>query len=368
MNKNLNDQVFMAEALRLAEKGLYSTRSNPRVGCVIVKDNNILGRGYHISPGSPHAEVIALNAVTESVNSTVYVTLEPCSHQGKTPPCVEALVKAKVSRVVAAMKDPNPLVNGEGLEYLRNHDIETSINILELEAIELNKGFIKRMTIGRPYITVKSAISLDGKTAMESGVSKWISGDKSRLDVQKLRARSCAIMTGIDTVIEDNPNLNVRLDSIENNFKQPKRVILDTHLRISSKANVLNQPENVIIYTCVAEDQIPIELKNCNVEIVVSKMSNNHIDLNRVMSDLAQRGINEVLVEAGSTLVGSLLEKKLVDEMIVYLSPHIMGDTGYGLAKLNSIKSMQDRIKLEILQSRKIGDDIKLQLRPQYSY
>ena len=361
----------MAEALRLAEKGLYTTRSNPRVGCVIVKDNNILGRGYHISPGSPHAEVVALNTVSDSVNSTAYVTLEPCSHQGKTPPCVEALVEAKVSRVVAAMKDPNPLVNGEGLEYLRNHNIEITINILESEALKLNKGFIKRMTLDRPYITVKSAISLDGKTAMESGESKWISSDESRLDVQKLRARSCAIMTGVDTIIKDNPNLNVRLVNNElnigNNFQQPRRIILDTHLRISPNANILNQSEDVIIYTCVEESEIPIELKNCNAIIVTTNLDNS-VDLDSVMRDLAERGINEVLVEAGSTLVGSLLESKLVDEMIVYLAPHIMGDAGYGLAKLTSVQSMQDRIKLEILQSRKIGNDIKLKLKPQYSY
>ncbi|MEJ2115134.1 MAG: bifunctional diaminohydroxyphosphoribosylaminopyrimidine deaminase/5-amino-6-(5-phosphoribosylamino)uracil reductase RibD, partial [Gammaproteobacteria bacterium] len=296
---------------------------------------------------------------------------EPCSHQGQTPPCVKALVEAKVSRVVAAMKDPNPLVNGEGLVYLRSHNIETSVNILEAEALDLNKGFIKRMTTDRPYITVKSAVSLDGKTAMQSGESKWISSDASRLDVQRLRARSCAIMTGIDTVIEDNPNLNVRLDNIDLNigvnFQQPKRVILDTHLRIPPNANVLNHSEEVIIYTCVVKDKIPIVLKNCNAEIVTTKLD-DQIDLSSVMSDLAERGINEVLVEAGSTLVGSLFEHKLVDEMIVYLAPHIMGDAGHGLAKLNSIQSMEDRINLEILQSRKIGDDIKLQLKPQYSF
>ncbi len=371
MNNDINDQVFMAEALRLAEKGLYTTRSNPRVGCVVVKDKEIIGRGFHLSPGGSHAEVLALNSTPNSANSTVYVTLEPCSHQGKTPPCVNALVDAKVSRVVAAMKDPNPVVNGKGLAYLNNHDIETAINILETDALELNKGFVKRMEESRPYITVKSAISLDGKTALKSGESKWISCTESRQDVQKLRARSCVVMTGIDTIMNDDPHLTVRLNSnelnIEGELQQPKRVILDTHLRISPKANILNQAEDVIIYTCVDKNKISDELNNSNAEIITTKLTNNHVDLIDVMKDLAEREFNEVLVEAGSTLVGSLLEDKLVDELIVYLAPHIMGDASYGLARLHSIKTMKDRVKLEICQTRKIGSDIKLQLKPKYN-
>jgi len=372
MNKNQNDQVFMAEALRLAEKGLYTTRTNPRVGCVIVKDGEIAGRGYHLSPGNPHAEILALDSVTDCASATIYVSLEPCSHHGKTPPCAEALVAAKVSRVVAAMTDPNPLVNGRGLKFLQSHGIQTETNILKSEAAELNKGFAKRMTSGRPYMTVKSAISLDGKTALQSGESKWISSNESRVDVQKLRARSCAIMTGIDTVVADDPNLTVRLSSeelaIENHIQQPKRVILDTDLRISSSAKVLNQAEDedVIIYSCAAENKKSIKLKKNNVEIVITKKVNNHVDLNTVMNDLAKRGINEVLVEAGSTLVGSLFENKLVDEMIIYMAPHIMGDASFGLAKLDSIQVMQDRIEFDISQTRKIGKDIKLQLKPQY--
>ncbi len=371
MNKNQNDQAFMAEALRLAAKGLYTTRTNPRVGCVIVKDGEIIGRGFHLSPGNPHAEVLALEDVKQnSKGSTIYVNLEPCSHHGKTPPCAEALAAAKVSRVVTAMTDPNPLVNGQGLKLLQSHGIQTETNVLKSEATELNKGFIKRMTNGRPYLTVKSAISLDGKTALQSGESKWISSNESRTDVQKLRARSCAIMTGIDTVVTDDPSLNVRLNEedlgVEDHIEQPKRVILDTDLRISSSAKILNQTGDVIIYTCAAENKKSTELKKHNVEIVITKKTNNHVDLNAVMNELEKRDINEVLVEAGSTLIGSLLENKLVDEMIIYMAPHIMGDASFGLAKLDSIQAMQDRIELNICQTRNIGNDIKLQLKPKY--
>lgn len=360
----------MAEALQLARKGLYTTRQNPRVGCVVVKNSEVIGRGYHLSPGSPHAEVLALSTVKDSSRATIYLNLEPCSHHGKTPPCVEALVAAKVSRVVAAIIDPNPLVRGKGLEYLHNHGIKTAINILENEATELNKGFVMRMTNARPYVTVKTAISLDGKTAFNSGESKWISSHESRIDVQKQRARSCAIMTGINTIIADNPRLTVRLSNEElgivDNIRQPKRIILDTQLRIQPSAKVLNQSDDVIIYTCV-ENRKSTELKLRNVKVIMVKKTANHVDLDAVMKDLADRGVNEVLVEAGSTLVGKLFENKLVDEMILYMAPHIMGDACFGMAKLDSTQSMQDRIEFEISQTRKVGKDIKLQLKPQYS-
>ncbi|QMU60781.1 MAG: bifunctional diaminohydroxyphosphoribosylaminopyrimidine deaminase/5-amino-6-(5-phosphoribosylamino)uracil reductase RibD [Gammaproteobacteria bacterium] len=371
MNKYLNDQAFMVEALQLARKGLYTTRTNPRVGCVVVKNGEIISRGYHLSPGKPHAEILALNTVRDSSDTTLYVTLEPCSHHGKTPPCAEALVAAKVARVVTAMRDPNPLVNGKGLEYLESHGIKTTTGILEADAMELNKGFVKRMTQDRPYITVKSAISLDGKTALKSGESKWISSDESRLDVQKLRARSCAIMTGIDTVLADDPSLTVRLSKeqlgIENNIQQPKRVILDTQLRISANAKTLQTSEDVIIYTCAKRNDKFAEIESNQVEIVNTERSNNNVNLQAVIIDLAKRGFNEVLVEAGSTLVGSLLKNHFVDEMIVYMAPHIMGHSSYGMAKLDFIESMQDRIEFEICQTRKVGRNLKLQLKPQYS-
>jgi diaminohydroxyphosphoribosylaminopyrimidine deaminase/5-amino-6-(5-phosphoribosylamino)uracil reductase len=371
MNKIQNDHAYMAEALQLAEQGLYTTRSNPRVGCVIVKQDQIIGRGYHLSPGNPHAEIVALNNISETAkNSTVYVSLEPCAHHGNTPPCAEALVNAKVSRVVSAIADPNPLVNNKGLKHLQRNGIETTIDILAGEAQELNKGFFKRMLSGRPFITVKSAISLDGKTALASGESKWITSDESRIDVQKLRARSCAIMTGIDTVIADDPSLTVRLDKnqlgISTSIAQPKRVILDTQLRIATNAKILQHPEEVLIYTCAEKTEKYTELENNRIKIINVNRSNNKIDLLAVVDDLAARGINEVLVEAGSTLVGSLLESELVDEMIIYIAPHIMGHSSNGLAKLDFIQNMQDRIELEICQIRKIGPDFKLQLKPKF--
>lgn len=371
MNKNPNDQFYMAEALRNAAKGLYTTRTNPRVGCVIVKDGELIAHGHHQSPGNPHAEINALSSIANSTNATVYVSLEPCSHYGKTPPCAEALVAAKVARVVAAMHDPNPLVNGEGLAYLQEHGIKTDSHVLENEALELNKGFVKRMTTNRPYITVKSAISLDGKTALKSGESKWISSDASRIDVQKLRARSCAIMTGIETVIADDPNLTVRLSkeelSIETQLTQPKRVVLDTRLRISSKAKILKHAEEVIIYTCATDNEKISKLKKLKAEVVSADLINDNVDLEFVMKDLGKRGINEILVEAGSTLVGSLLERQLVDEMVVYMAPHIMGDASHGLAKLGSIQSMQDRIELDVVQTRTIGNDFKITLKPKFT-
>lgn len=365
MNNNPNDQYFMAEALRLAENGLYTTRTNPRVGCVIAKGGEILARGYHLYPGEAHAEVAALDSIADGTDTTLYVSLEPCSHHGKTPPCVETIVNAKVARVVAAMHDPNPLVNGKGLDYLQQHGIDTTTNILENEAIELNKGFVKRMTHNKPYVTVKSAISLDGKTALNSGESKWISSDASRNDVQKLRARSCAIMTGIDTVIADDPRLTVRLEE-EKTIQQPVRVILDTHLRVSPTAKILENADEVIIYTCTNDNKKIAELVELKAQVITTELLNDNVDLEFVLRDLANRGINEVLVEAGATLIGSLLENKLVDELIVYMAPHIMGDASHGLAKVESILTMQDRIEFDVCQTRKIGNDLKIQLKPNY--
>ena len=371
MNKTVNDYAYMAQALRLAEKGIYTTRNNPRVGCVIVRENEVVGKGFHQYPGQAHAEINALeNAVGRTENATVYINLEPCAHTGKTPPCIEALIAAKISRVVVAMQDPNPQVNGKGLAYLETNGIETDCNILKSEAEELNKGFIHRVSIGRPYVTIKSAISLDGKTALQSGESKWISSDESRLDVQKLRARSCAIMTSIDTILSDDPRLTVRLSNeelgLEQNLQQPTRVILDTHLRIPINAQVLNLPEEVIIYTASIKSDKLKKLKDQNIEVVKVEQSDNNLDLISVMHDLAKREINELLVESGSTLVGSLIDKKLADEMIIYIAPHLLGESSKGLAKLDSISTMQDRINFQICQTRKVGQDIKLQLKPQY--
>ncbi len=364
----LNDHAWMAEAIRLAQKGLYTTRANPRVGCVIVKEGNAIARGYHAFPGRHHAEINAINNATESIeNAVVYVTLEPCVHDGKTPPCVESLVAAKVGRVVAATEDPNPLVNGKGLAYLSRHGIETHCNVLQKEALELNKGFIKRMHTNRPYVTVKSAISLDGKTALASGESKWITGEPARLDVQKLRARSCAILSGIGTILADDPRLTVRLSKeslgLEEEPEQPLRVVLDTDLRIPESAKALHALGKTIIYTCSNDAQKVDRLQDKNVEVVTLEQT-KLLGLAEVMHDLGGRGINEVLVEAGATLVGSLLDQGLVDEMIVYMAPHLIGEAGRGLANLPLITDMQDRLAMRVKDISVIGDDIKLKARP----
>ncbi|MEM7402066.1 MAG: bifunctional diaminohydroxyphosphoribosylaminopyrimidine deaminase/5-amino-6-(5-phosphoribosylamino)uracil reductase RibD [Pseudomonadota bacterium] len=371
MNTIFNDQAFMAKALRLAKKGLYTTRNNPKVGCVIVKNNSIIGQGFHAYPGEPHAEINALNNVKGSAeNATVYVTLEPCAHHGKTPPCIDSLIKAQVARVVVAMQDPNPLVNGKGLLHLQSNNIKTTSNIMASEAAALNKGFVQRCTKNRPYITVKSAISLDGKTALKSGESKWITSEAARKDVQKLRARSCAILTGIETILLDDPSLNVRIKQselgIEKEIQQPIRIILDTQLRITQSAKILHEAGEVIIYTCSNDDKKLSALNDLNIEVVQIENDETGISLKSVMTDLSSREINEVLVEAGSTLVGSLLRVKLVDEMIVYMAPHIMGSEALNMASISVIEAMQDRIHFKIQDVRRIGPDLKITMNSKF--
>ena len=358
----------MAEALRIARNGEFSVRINPRVGCIIVKEGNVIGSGYHARYGEAHAEVNALNNAKENTEgATAYVTLEPCAHQGNTPPCVEALAQAKISRVVVAMQDPNPLVNGRGLQKLKQQGIETSCNILENEAHDLNKGFIKRIKTNLPYITTKSAISIDGKTAITSGESKWITGEEARYDVHKIRARSCAIITGISTVIADNPLLNARLSNIDvRELVQPIRVILDSTLQIPSNAKILQPPGKVLIYTCNKDKEKSATLHNNNVEVILAEEVDDTVDLEFIMHNLANRGINEVLVEAGPTLIGKFLKKSMVDEMIIYIAPHILGNSKYGLANITEIKSMKERVDLDFVENKIIGRDIKLTAKPRF--
>lgn len=359
----------MAEALRQARKGKYSVRINPRVGCVIVKGEEIIASGFHACYGQAHAEINALNSAKKNTEgATAYITFEPCAHQGNTPPCVEALVQAKISRAVIAMQDPNPLVNGKGLEKLNQHGIKTRCNVLQKEAMELNKGFIKRITTNLPYITTKSAVSIDGKTAIASGESKWITGDEARYDVHKIRARSCAIATGVDTVIADDPLLTARLSNTDSReLVQPTRVIFDTHLRTPLDAKVLQPPCKVLIYTCSNDGERAAAFRNENVEVIIAEEVDGVVDIVSAMQNLANRGINEVLVEAGPTLIGKFLEKSMVDEMIIYLAPHLLGNSEYGLANLSTIKSMQDRVDLEIVDNKIIGRDIKITAKPKYN-
>ena len=354
-----HDTDYMQRALRLAERGLYTTDPNPRVGCVIVRDNRIVGEGWHRRAGEPHAEILALReAGGQAAGATVYVTLEPCCHHGKTPPCAEALVNAGVARVVAAMQDPNPEVAGGGFEYLRSHGVEARSGLLEQDAVAVNPGFVKRMQSGRPLIRVKAAMSLDGRTAMASGESQWISGEAARADVQRLRARSSVILTGIDTVIHDDPSLNVRLSAselgISGDIRQPRRVVLDSALRFPADAKMLALDGDTTVLT-TTEDERPLAC-----EVVRLAADHGGLDLASVMRWLAEEQANEVLVEAGATLCGALLEKKLVDEIVVYLAPHIMGGDARGLFNVNGLAHMADRISLDIKDVRHIGRDLRI--------
>jgi len=364
----MTDVETMQLAIRLAKKGLYTTPPNPAVGCVIVKDGKIIGEGWHQRAGEAHAEINALAQVGNSAKgATVFVTLEPCSHTGKTPPCADALIKAGVKKVIVAMTDPNPLVAGNGLKKLNDAGIETESGLLETQARELNPGFIKRMESGRPFVRVKMAMSLDGRTAMASGESQWISGDASRNDVQRLRAESSAILTGIETVLADDPSMNVRLTAeqlgIETDspqVRQPKRVVLDSQFRMPLQAKIFSVDGQCIVYTTVNvdnKDSYPFIIETCDSQ-------DGRIDLYLLMEDLADKEVNLLHVEAGSVLCGALLKNDLVDEIIVYMAPHIMGDNAKGLFSLPGLEKMKDRISLNIKDVRSIGNDIRITAQP----
>jgi diaminohydroxyphosphoribosylaminopyrimidine deaminase/5-amino-6-(5-phosphoribosylamino)uracil reductase len=360
------DTEYMQRALRLAERGLYTTDPNPRVGCVIVNNDQVVGEGWHQRAGEPHAEILALQqAGEEARGASVYVTLEPCSHHGKTPPCADALIDAGVKEVIAAMQDPNPEVSGTGFERLQAHGIETRYGLLEQAARNVNPGFIKRMETGRPFIRVKLAMSLDGRTAMASGESQWITGKAARADVQKLRARSAVVLSGVDTVLMDDPSLNVRATAAElgiaGEVRQPKRVILDSQLRIKPDAKLLALEGDVVVMTLKQDDgSLP-----CDVITVAE--NDGHVDLNEVMAWLAEQQVNEVHVEAGATLTGALLAARLVDEIVVYVAPHIMGHDARGLFNMPELVTMDDRVALEIKDVRQIGKDIRITALPLYN-
>ena len=358
-----HDIQYMQRALRLAERGLYTTDPNPRVGCVIVRDGETVGEGWHRRAGGPHAEILALQQAGDRARgATVYVTLEPCSHHGKTPPCADALVQAGVARVIAAMRDPNPEVSGSGLERLRAQGIDVACGLLETEARGINPGFVKRMESGRPYMRVKLAMSLDGRTAMASGESQWISSEAARADVQRLRARSSVVLTGVDTVIGDDPSLNVRLSAadlgIEGDVRQPHRVVLDSTLRIPAGAKLFTLPGTTTVLTTVQVDG------QLHCETVRLDAADGRLDLAGVMSWLTGIQANEVQVEAGATLCGALVSKGLVDEIVVYMAPHIMGSDGRGMFDIPGLKAMKDRIKLEFKDVRSVGPDLRMTAVP----
>jgi diaminohydroxyphosphoribosylaminopyrimidine deaminase/5-amino-6-(5-phosphoribosylamino)uracil reductase len=352
------DYAYMAKALQLAALGLNTTTPNPRVGCVIVKEGRIIGEGFHARAGEPHAEVHALQQAGEQASgATAYVTLEPCSHFGRTPPCADALIKAGVKRVVAAMQDPNPKVAGSGLENLKSHGIEVESGVLEAEAAKLNQGFIARMTRGRPYVRLKVAASLDGRTALENGVSQWITGEAARLDVQQWRARSCAMLTGIGTLLADDARLTVRAFDIG---RQPLRVVADSHLRTPTHASMLADAGVLIAHAHAPVSKVQA-LQAQGAEVVALPNAEGRVSLLNLMQLLGRRGINELLVEAGAEMNGALLRAGLVDELLLYFAPSLLGNTAHGMFAWSSFQTMQERLDLDVFDMRKVGADIRLQ-------
>lgn len=354
-----DDRDFMARAVRLARRGLYTADPNPRVGCVLVRDGGIVGEGWHARAGEPHAEVHALRAAGERARgATAYVTLEPCSHHGRTPPCADALIAAGISRVVAAMEDPNPRVAGTGLQRLREAAIQAECGLLGAEAAALNPGFVSRMRRDRPFVRCKLAMSLDGRTAMASGESRWITGDSARADVHRLRARSSAIVTGIGTVLADDPALTARIGDTP--VLQPLRVVLDPYLSTPPTARLLREPGETLIVFAEEDRSAAAALSDAGAELLALPGRAGAIDLHGLMEVLAQREINEVLVETGAVLSGAVLRAGLIDELIVYLAPHLMGDQARGLFHLPGLETMGERIGLEIRDIRAVGKDWRI--------
>jgi len=347
----------MAKALQLAQRGLYTTTPNPRVGCVIVRDGTVVGEGWHERAGAPHAEVNALQAAGERARgATAYVTLEPCHHHGRTPPCDEALIAAGVKRVVAAMRDPDPRTAGQGTERILRAGIEVATGVLESEARELNIGFVSRVTRGRPWTRMKIAASLDGKTALNNGKSQWITGEAARHDGHHWRARACAVLTGIGTVRDDDPQLTVREVSTT---RQPLRVVVDSRLEIPPTARIL-AAGGVLIACAVGDKLKSAQLQERGAEVIVIPNAAGKVDLPALMQELGRRGINELHVEAGCKLNGSLLSEGCVDELLVYLAPHLLGDRARGMADLPELTDLGGRRVLKFADTSAVGDDIRI--------
>ena len=363
------DQQFMSRAIELAYRGLYSTAPNPRVGCVLVRDGEVIGEGWHIKAGEGHAEVNALAAAGDATGATAYVTLEPCSHHGKTPPCCQALIKAKVSRVVVGMEDPNPLVAGQGNQALRDAGIEVTVGVLEEQAKAINPGFNKRMLSGLPLLRCKLAMSLDGRTAMASGESQWITGPDARSDVQRLRARSCAVVSGVDTVIMDSASLTVRATELglENAeaiaSKQPLRVVLDSTLRLPPDAKLLQQEGPVLIVASQKNAAKQAALEAAGAEVQYLPAASGKVDIKAVLAILAESQCNEVLLEAGATLAGAALQAGLLDELIVYMAPTLLGSEARPLLQL-PLQAMDQQQRLDIVSITPVGKDWRIDARP----
>ncbi len=358
----------MTQAIRLAKKGLWTTDPNPRVGCVIVRDNEIVGQGWHERTGDPHAEVYALKiAKDKAKGATCYVTLEPCCHYGKTPPCTDALLKAGIARVVIANVDPNPLVSSKGIEQLVNAGIVVETGILSQEAGKLNPGFCTRMQRGRPYVRCKLAMSLDGRTAMASGESQWITSLAARADVQALRARSSAIMTGAGTILADDPRLTVRENELPKFYptppfiRQPLRIIVDEHLSIPTNAKILSESGKTLIFTSTYDEGIKNALEKKGAEVIYLPSQTGGIDLTVMAQKLAtDYEVNEVHLETGATLGGAMLRAGLVDELVIYMAPVLMGSKARSLFNLPNINVMSESIPLKIEDIRAVGNDWRI--------
>ena len=353
----------MTRALELARRGLYSTEPNPRVGCVIARGERIVGEGWHRYAGEPHAEINALAAAGgDAAGATAYVTLEPCRHTGRTGPCTQALIEAGVERVVAAMADPNPQVAGRGFAELAAAGIEVESGLLEAEAQALNRGFASRFQRGRPWVRCKLAATLDGRTATAAGESRWITGEAARADVHRLRAQAGAVLTGIGTVLADDPQLDARIENADC-LAPPMRVIVDSHLRTPPAAKLFSARGRVLIATC-GDTMSARPLLDAGAEIVSLPRADGRLALGALMSALAERGINEVHTECGPTLAGALLESGLVDEVVVYLAPALLGDAARGMFTLPMVAAMSDRIRLEFAGVTQVGADLRIDAIP----
>ncbi|MEX0870268.1 MAG: bifunctional diaminohydroxyphosphoribosylaminopyrimidine deaminase/5-amino-6-(5-phosphoribosylamino)uracil reductase RibD [Aquisalimonadaceae bacterium] len=360
------EHAWMARALELARKGLWTTRPNPRVGCVLVRDGRIVGEGWHARAGEPHAEIHALRAAgADARGATAFVTLEPCSHHGRTPPCADALLEAGVSGVVAAMEDPNPKVAGQGLARLAAAGMNARSGLLAEQAEAVNVGFVSRMRRGRPWVRVKLAASLDGRTAMASGESRWITGDDARRDVHRLRAGSCAIVTGIGTVLADDPSLSVRDVAEADQVPPPLRVVLDSGLKMPAAAAMFALPGSIVVVTASEDAERVHALERAGAEVVrVGSGAAGGVDLNAVLALLAAREINDVLVEAGPVLAGAMLQAGLADELVLYQAPLFIGDAARPLVHLPGLDRLAQGIGLELIDVRRIGRDLRLTARP----
>lgn len=348
---------YMARALQLAERGRHTTQPNPRVGCVIVRDGVVVGEGFHERAGEPHAEVHALRMAGDKARGAdVFVTLEPCSHFGRTPPCADGLLAAGVRKVWAAMQDPNPEVAGKGFERLRAAGVEVECGLMQAQAQALNRGFVARMTRGRPFVTLKLAASLDGRTAMANGESQWITSEAARADVHRLRAEAGAVLTSSATVLADDPELTVR--HVETS-RQPDRIVLDPRGRIGGKAKIWNDGARRILLTTQSQAAMP-----AGVEVVQMDREGEYFSLKKAIQELGRLKINEVLVECGPTLAGLLLQAEVVDELVLYLAPSLLGDAARPLARLPNLQKLSQRVQLQWRDVRAVGPDLRLTAVP----